>query len=357
MSIQPNSNRPSSALAKRTRSFMAVASFTLFSLMILTAYLSPFGYMVVTAFKNKDVISESRAPLWPAREQTFSYEGEEYEIYLVPTEDGEVHRWAMFKKGREESLFLDPQNPEAGPIEWEGRWRTLERSWYFSLNWGNFTRAWRELRMPLLLRNTIAIASLGAIGTTISSIAVAYGFSRFRIPGKGAIFTILIATIILPSFITLVPTYALFYRIGWVGTWLPLIVPHFFANAYNVFLLRQFFMTLPRELDEAAMIDGASPLRTLISVILPQSIPVIIAVGIGHFLWAWNDYFTPLIYLLGNRDLQPIALGIQGYNSLYGTEPHLIQASSLLGLLLPVILFFAVQRFFMQGIVFTGVEK
>lgn len=347
----------SSTVPRQMRSFMAAASFNLFALMILTAYLSPFGYMVVTGFKNKSMIAEVTAPHWPAMESTFTYEGEEYEIYLVPTKDGEVHRWAMFKKGREESLFLDPKNPEAGPIPWTGRWRTLERDWKFHLNWDNFSRAWKELRMPLLLRNTVAIASLGAIGTTLSCIAVGYGFSRFRIPGKGAIFTILIGTVILPGFVTLVPTYTLFHRIGWVGTWLPLIVPHFFANAYNVFLLRQFFMTIPREMDEAAMIDGASPLRILISVILPQSLPVIVAVSVGHFLWAWNDYFTPLIYLLSERDLQPIALGIQGYNSLYGTEPHLIQASSMLGLLLPVLLFFIAQRFFIRGIVFTGVEK
>jgi ABC-type glycerol-3-phosphate transport system permease component len=162
---------------------------------------------------------------------------------------------------------------------------------------------------------------------------------------------------ILPRFVTLVPTYTLFYRIGWVGTWLPLIVPHFFANTYNVFLLRQFFMTIPRDLDETAMIDGASPLRTLISIVLPRSIPAVIAAGLGHFIWAWNDYFEPLVYLSAARDLQPIALSIQSYNSLFSTEPHLIQASSLLGLLLPVVLFFIFQRFFMRGIAFTGVEK
>lgn len=105
------------------------------------------------------------------------------------------------------------------------------------------------------------------------------------------------------------------------------------------------------------MIDGASPLRTLISVILPQSIPAIIAVALGHFIWAWNDYFEPLVYLSAERDLQPIAIAIQSYNALYNNEPHLIQASSLLGLLLPVVLFFIGQRFFMRGIAFTGVEK
>jgi len=347
----------STAIAKSMRPFMARASFTLFAMMILTVFLSPFGYMLVTSFKTKETLSEPNAPLWPAKEATFSYEGKDLEIFIVPTDDGQEHRWAMYKKGREESLFIDPENLEAGPIQWTGKWRTLERDFDFFLNWGNFSRVWTELRMPLLLRNTVAIAGLGALGTVLSCTAVGYGFSRFRIPGKNLLFTILVGTIILPSFVTLIPTYTIFHRIGWVGTWLPLIVPHFFANAYNVFLMRQFFLTIPRELDEAAMIDGAGPFRILISIILPQSLPVIIAVGLGHFLWSWNDYFTPLIYLLSERDLQPIALGIQGYNSLYGTEPQLIQASSLLGLILPIAVFFIMQKFFMRGLVFTGVEK
>jgi len=105
------------------------------------------------------------------------------------------------------------------------------------------------------------------------------------------------------------------------------------------------------------MIDGASPLRTLISIIVPQAIPALVAVGLFHFVWAWNDYFGPLVYLSGSRDLQPIALGIQDYNALYSFEPHLVQASALLGLLVPVFLFFLAQKFFMQGVVVTGVEK
>jgi multiple sugar transport system permease protein len=168
---------------------------------------------------------------------------------------------------------------------------------------------------------------------------------------------ILIATIILPRQVTLVPTYVFFDRIGWTGTWLPLIVPHFFANAYNVFLLRQFFQSIPKEMDEAAMIDGASPLRTLVSIIVPQAWPALVAVALFHFVFAWNDYFEPLIYLLGKPELQPISVGIQQFNFIYDKEPHLIQSTALMGLVLPIILFVLAQRFFMQGIVVTGVDK
>lgn len=344
-------------LSKSLRPVLAGASLTLFSLMILMTYLSPFGYMTVTAIKDRTMIADPDAPILPASEATFTYEGQEMAIYLVPTEDGEVNEWAILKKGREESTFIDPKNPDAGPIEWTGRWRTLDRVWSFSPVLENFSEAWTGLNMPRLLRNTLVIAITGSIGTLISCTVVAYGFSRFRIPGKNILFMALISTIILPEFVTIVPTYVVFERIGWIGTWLPLIVPHFFANAYNVFLLRQFFMTIPRELDEAAMIDGASPIRVLFSVILPQSIPALVAVGMFHFMWSWNDFFQPLLYLSTERELQPISIGIQLYNARFFAQPHMIQASSLLGLLVPIIIFFLAQRVFMQGIVFTGVEK
>ena len=133
----------SSMLSRRMRSFMPYAGFTLFAFMILSAYLSPFGYMVVTGIKSKDVIAEPTAPLWPAIESTFTYEGEEYEIFKVPTKDGEIHEWAMFKKVERRVNFWIQKNPEAGPITWIGRWRTLERDWQFHINWDNFTRAWR----------------------------------------------------------------------------------------------------------------------------------------------------------------------------------------------------------------------
>jgi multiple sugar transport system permease protein len=135
------------------------------------------------------------------------------------------------------------------------------------------------------------------------------------------------------------------------------MVPHFFANAYNVFLLRQFFLTLPRELDESAMIDGAGPFRILWSVILPQSFPVLVAVSLFHIVFAWNDYFGPLIYLSTARENWPISVALSNFNGIYGSEPQLIQAGALMALILPVLLFFVAQRFFIQGIVITGVDK
>ena len=272
-------------------------------------------------------------------------------------EDGTVRELALYKKGRQVSEFLDPQNPEAGPIEWEGAWRQLERIWSFSPQWRNFINAWDTVNFPRLLWNTFVYASVTTFGAVFSSALVAYGFSRFRIPGKGVLFMLMLSTVILPSAVTLIPTYFVFLKLGWVGTWLPLIIPAFFSWGTNTFLLRQFFMSIPRELDEAAMIDGASPLRVFISIILPTSMPALTAVGLFHFFWAWNDFFGPLIYLAGNPDKFPITVGLTAFNNLYSQSTNLIQAASLISAVIPVIIFFLAQKQFMQGIVVTGVEK
>jgi multiple sugar transport system permease protein len=142
-----------------------------------------------------------------------------------------------------------------------------------------------------------------------------------------------------------------------VGTWLPLLVPTFFANAFDVFLMRQFFLTLPRDLDEAASLDGASPLRVLWSVILPQSVPVVVAVAVFHVVYSWNDFFAPLIYLSTNTELQPLAVGLARFNGIHSREPALIQAGTLMTMVVPVLLFLVFQKAFSTGVVITGVEK
>lgn len=343
--------------AKQLRRFTAASLLTLFATIVLIAYLSPFAYMVVTSLKTKDqIVASATGPILPVEPAAIQYEGKPAEILQVELADGTVRELAIIQKGRNESTFVDPSNPDE-VIVWEGRWRSLKPIYDYAFQTGNFAEAWRSSNFARLLFNTTFIAVTGVIGTLLSSICVAYAFARFPIPGKRFLFLLLISTIIVPPQVVLVPTYAFFYEIGWTGTWLPLIVPHFFSNGYNVFLLRQYFLGLPRELDEAAMIDGAGPFQTLIHVIIPQSWPAIVAVGLFHLVFAWNDYFQPLIYTLGNPDIQPIAVGIQIFNQRYTAQPHLIQATALLGLVVPVALFFFAQRFFMQGVVVTGVDK
>jgi multiple sugar transport system permease protein len=324
---------------------------------ILLAFIAPLGYMIMTGIKSDDQMSDpSASPFWPQSPQTIEYQGEELEVYEVPI-SGEMQELAALQKTRQETTFIDPQNPSAGEIVWEGNWRKLTPAYESDPQWNNFKKAWDELNFPLLFRNTLIIAVTGTVGAVGSSILVAYGFSRFDFKGKNVMFMILVGTIILPMQATLIPTYIIFQRLGWVNTFLPLIVPHFFANAYNVFLLRQYFLQIPRALDEAAMIDGAGPFRILTSVILPQALPAVTAVSLFHFFFAWNDFFGPLVYLVSAPELWPLSVGLQRFNATYGRVPNLIQTSALITLVLPVIIFFLAQRVFMQGIVFTGVDK
>lgn len=336
---------------------MSTIFITALVLAILVVYLSPFAFMVFTSLKTQDQISIVGAPIWPAAPPKFEYNGQQLEIFKVPQPDGTIEEWAMLKKGQKESVFVDPENPAAGEIVWQGSWRNLERPWKFSPTWSNYTEVWDSVNFGRLLWNTTFYAIMTEIGVLISCTLVAYGFSRFRFPGRDFLFIVLISTIFLPGFVTLIPTYTFFQWLGWIGTWLPLIVPSFFANAYDVFLLRQYFMTLPKELDEAAMIDGAGPLRILWSVIIPQSYPALMAITVFHIVFAWNDYFGPLVYLSTNRDNWPISVALSTFNGIYGQRPQIIQAGALLALIAPLILFVVAQRFFVQGIVVTGVEK
>lgn len=342
-------------LDRRTKRFVVGSVVTLLTTIMLVAYLLPFGYMAITAVKSEQQISDPSKPILPRSPATFTYEDTELDLYEVPTNDGTA-TLALLQPGRQESVFIDPGDPDE-PVTWEGNWRTLQPAYELDVQWDNFSRAWDTLDFVRLIRNTGIIAGVGMAATMISSTLVAYGLSRFRIRFKGLIIGSLVATIILPRFVTVVPTYALYSEVGLVGTWWPLLLPHFFANAYNVFLLRQFFLTIPRELDEAAAIDGASPMRTLTTIMLPQIRPAIIAVGLFHFFFAWNDFFEPLIYLSSRRDLLPISVGLYDFLALYDTQRELVQAGAFIGLAIPLALFLATQRYFLRGIDLSGSIK
>jgi len=350
------------------RKFTAVAGVSLLGFTVLVMFLMPLGYVTLTAFKTTRQIIDANSQFLPSSPVNYTYEGQEYPLYKVPTESG-IREMALVKKLRTrsggtsvyESTFVDPANLQAGLIKTDLNWFTLEPVYRFNPTFENFPASWNQVNLGRLLLNTLIIAIVGTIGTLLSSIAVAYGFARFNFPGVNILFIVLISTIILPKEVTLIPTYV-FWRtvsgaLGLGVTWLPLIVPHFFANAYNVFLLRQYFRSIPRDLDEAAEIDGATPLQTLLYVILPQSVPALMAVGLFHFFFAWNDFFEPLVYLSGREDLATISIGMTQFNNIFASQPGLAMAASLMALALPVTLFFLAQRVFMQGIIITGVEK
>ncbi len=324
---------------------------------VLVVFLAPLAYSAVTSLKTPDQMTQPNSPILPSDPATFEWQGEQYDVYFVPLPDGTTRELALVKPGRQQSEFVDPANPDAGPIVWQGSWRTLDQPWELAPRFENYAEVWDLIKFPRLLLNTVAMALIGTIGTVLSCTLVAYGFARFRFPGRGLLFTLLIATIFLPAAVTLIPTYTLFVKLGWVGTWLPLLVPTFFANAYDVFLIRQYLLTIPRDLDEAAAIDGASPLRILRSVILPQAWPVIVAVSIFTFVYWWNDFLGPLIYLAGHDELLPLQVGLARFNGVYYQNAAFIQAGNMMTLFIPVILFVIFQRVFTRGIVITGIEK
>lgn len=353
-------NISSNALQEQGKSWLV----TLVTLALLLIFLSPFAFMIFTSLKTQDQITTLGSPIWPARSATYEYNGEELERFTVPMNScegsessGDTRNLAIVQKGLRSSTFVDPSDLGRGEFVCEVSWRALDRPWQFAPAWSNYTEVWEIIDIPRVMWNTAFYALSTLLGTLISCVLVGYGFSRFRFPGRDFLFVVLISTIFLPAFVTVIPTYAFFQKIGWVGTWLPLIVPHFFANAYNVFLLRQYFMTMPRALDEAAMMDGAGPFRILWSIIIPQSYPVILAITVFHIVFAWNDFFGPLIYLSTNPDAQPISVALRLFNGVYGSSPQLIQAGSLMALIAPLLLFVFAQRFFIQGIVITGVDK
>jgi len=341
------------------RSRDAVKSFALtFAIVaVLAAFLSPMLRSALVSLKTPDQLAETNAPLLPSVPRQFEYQGKSVDIYVVPMPDGSTRELALVEPGRTQSTFVDPSDTALTPIVWQGAWRTLDRAWILSPAWQNYVDVWNLIDFPRLLFNTVALALISMVGTLISCTLVAYGFARFRFPGRSLLFTILIATIFLPGAVTIIPTYTMFAKLGWVGTWLPLLVPTFFANAFDVFLIRQYFLTIPREMDEAASIDGAGPFRTLVSVILPQAWPAIIAVAIFHLVYAWNDFFNPLIYLSTKPELQPLAVGLQRFNGIHYRNPAYVQAGTLMTMLIPVVLFLIFQRVFTRGVVITGVEK
>lgn len=221
--------------------------------------------------------------------------------------------------------------------------------------WSNYPDAVNFISFFLYLRNTVTIAVSATIGVLISSSLVAYSLARIPWAGRNVLFILTVATLMLPFQVTMIPLFLVFKNLGWINSFLPLIVPHWFGGALYIFLLRQFFMTIPMELSEAARIDGASEFRIYWSVILPLAKPALATVAIFEFIARWRDYLGPLIYL-SDQELYVLSLGIYEYQSQYGAEWGLLMAASVLITLPIILLFFFLQKTFVQGITLTGIK-
>jgi multiple sugar transport system permease protein len=228
--------------------------------------------------------------------------------------------------------------------------------WPRPFQWENFAEVFRRTPLVRFAWNTTQIAVLSTVGILLSCIPVAYALSRIRWRGRQGAFVLVLSTLMLPIQVTIVPLYLIWVRLGQIGHFTPLILPSFLGDAFSIFLLRQFFLTIPEELSDAARVDGASEFQIMTRVIVPLAKPAIAAVALFNFLYNWNDLFAPLLFLGTNEDLWTLTIAMSEFTQRHGTEWNLTMAASVLFILPVIILFFLAQRVFVEGVTLTGVK-
>ena len=219
----------------------------------------------------------------------------------------------------------------------------------------NFPQVFREVPFARFLLNTIFLVAMNVIGEVISVSLIAYGFARLRFPGRSILFLIMLSTLMIPYHVTLIPRFILFAKLGWINTYLPLIIPAFTGSPFLIFLVRQYMMSIPFDLDEAAYIDGASRFDVFWRIILPLSRPALVLVVVFTFVGTWNDFLQPLIYL-NDPELFTVSLGLSFFQGARETNWNLLMAGSLLATIPPLILFFIAQRQLIGGISIEGLK-
>lgn len=338
-----------------------VANLVAYVLLVTGAalFMLPFLYMVSTALKSVDETSEYPPSLIPRKPVTVSLNGRQCPVARL--KDG--RKVVVLDQGTDAAMLTVVDlalsaGPQAGAAPAQKVAPTeLTPVRRFGIHPENFREALTMLPFGQFLKNTLIIVVTTVVGSTLTAALVAYGFARLRFRGRGPLFILLLATMMIPGQVTMIPIYILFKEIGWVDTFLPLIVPAWFGGgAFNIFLLRQFFQQIPYEMEEAARIDGSGPLATWWRIILPLSLPALATVAIFTFMGAWNDFMGPLIYI-NTTSKYTLALGLSLFRGQYGVDtPHLMMAATLVVLLPVLALFFVAQKHFIQGIVVSGVK-
>jgi multiple sugar transport system permease protein len=228
--------------------------------------------------------------------------------------------------------------------------------WPRPFQWENFSEVFDRIPLLTYAWNTTQIAVGSTIGVLVSCIPVAYALSRMRWRGRQVAFLLVLATLMLPFQVTIVPLYIIWVRLGQIGHLTPLILPSFLGDAFSIFLLRQFFLTIPEELSDAARVDGASEFQIMTRVIVPLAKPAIAAVALFNFLYNWNDLFAPLLFVGTNQKLWTLTIALSEFQQRHGTEWNLTMAAAILFMLPVIVLFFLAQRVFVEGVTLTGVK-
>jgi len=322
-------------------------------------FLLPFLWMLSTALKS-DLDLFRQPPTWlPYDFKNVQVNGKPLPLYNV-TVDNVTRQLAMVSMTKGEGVFVDPANPG---VQLKVRSKFATPILVVSLRWKNFADAMSAavnmgsgITFLTFAKNSLVISFFSIIGTLISCTTAAYAFARIRWPGRDILFVVVLATMMLPFQVTMIPLYIFFGKIGWINTYYPLIVPQFFGNAFMIFLLRQFFRTIPEEMCDAARVDGASEWQIFTQIVLPLSKPVLATVTVFTFLWTWNDFMGPLLYL-NNPKLFTMALGLQAFQGRHNVAWNLLMAASVAFTLPIIIAFFFAQRTFIEGVKMTGLKE
>ncbi len=228
--------------------------------------------------------------------------------------------------------------------------------WPSPFVWHNYVEVFIAAPFLKWTLNTLFISTMVMIGTVVSSVPPAYVLSRLRWKWRGVTFTIILATMMLPGAVTMIPVYVIFAKLGWIPSFLPLIVPSFFASAFSIFLLRQFFTSIPDEISDAARIDGCSEFKLMMRIVVPLAKPAIAAIALFAFLGSWNDFFGPLLYLVEREDLWTLGIGLNSFQGVRSVQTNLLMTASALFMLPVIIIFFFSQKVFIEGVTLTGVK-
>ncbi|MFI5055968.1 MAG: carbohydrate ABC transporter permease [Actinomycetota bacterium] len=229
--------------------------------------------------------------------------------------------------------------------------------WPRPFQWNNYPTVWHTIPLGLYAWNTVQIAVMSTIGIVVSSIPVAYALARMRWKGRQVVFVLVLSTLMLPYQVTVVPLYVWFSRIHWIPSFKPLIVPNFLGDAFSIFLLRQFFMSVPEDLADAARVDGASHWQIMTRIMVPLSKAAIAAIALFNFLYNWNDFFGPLLFVGDNPHLFTLAIGLDAFRGQHHVEYNLIMAASVMFMIPVIVLFFLAQRVFVEGVTLTGSKE
>ena len=322
-------------------------------------FLVPFAWLVVTSLKEDEDMSRF-PPVWiPRRQVIISLNGTEVVLSEV-TVLGRTTRPAVLESletGEQVLQALD--GPEKGKQFIVPR-SEVTRVKRFGPVWENYPDALQFLPPEthsglVFVWNTVVLAVLSIIGTVLASSMVAFSFSRLRWPGRDGLFVILLATMMLPGAVTMMPVFLIFRWLGWIDTLMPRWVPAFYGSSFNVFLLRQYFLTIPNDLEDAAKIDGCSYFGIYHRIMLPLVKPALAAITIMTFMGSWNNFMGPLIYISSPLKM-PLAYALQLFQTAHGGEPGLLMAASTMMMLPVLVVFFLTQRYFIQGVTLTGLK-